>query len=91
MPESELLLLSREISLHYGLDHPHIVKLWAVLAAHKKIYMVMDYAENGNLFRYLIKRKGLNEYEACKIFYQVTEAIGFMHQNDCFHRDIKVS
>ena len=44
MSEAELLLLSREISIHYNLDHPHIIKLWGVLSTEDKLYMVMDYA-----------------------------------------------
>lgn len=47
--------------MHYQMDHPHIIKLWAVLEENNKIYMVMDYAENGNLFNYLNSKKVLSE------------------------------
>jgi len=38
--------------LHSKLDHPHIIKLWDTFVDNNKIYMVMDYAKNGSLFRY---------------------------------------
>ena len=52
MTETEKLLLEREITIHYQLDHPHIIKLWAVLKQQNKVYMVMDYAKNRSLFFY---------------------------------------
>ena len=54
------------------------------------IYMVMEYAANGNLFGYLNKKGGISEHESCRLFYQVLEAIDYMHKNDVFHRDLKV-
>lgn len=53
--------------------------------------MVMDYAEGGNLFNYLNKKKMFTEMESFKIFYQVLQAIHYMHKFDVFHRDIKVN
>ena len=50
----------------------------------------MDCAENGNLFKLLVKKKGLSEQEAFRYFYQVTDALEYMHKRNVFHRDIKV-
>ena len=50
--EIELKLIEREIKLHLELDHPHIIKLWDILYEKDKIFMVMEYAEQGNLFSY---------------------------------------
>ena len=88
--DQELLLLSREISVHHGLDHPHVIKLWGVLACEKRVYMVMDYASNGNLFRFLVQKRGLSEPQAAKYFYQIASAVRYLHGQNVFHRDIKV-
>jgi serine/threonine protein kinase len=48
--ESEVKLVEREIKLHSELDHPHIIKLWDTLREGRRIYMIMDYADGGNLF-----------------------------------------
>lgn len=50
--ETELKLVEREIKLHCEIDHPHIIKLWDTLLDGDNIYMIMEYAENGNLFYY---------------------------------------
>ena len=42
--------MEREIKLHSELDHPHIIKLWDTLREGRRIYMIMDYADGGNLF-----------------------------------------
>lgn len=48
--ESELKLVEREIRLHLEMDHPHIIKLWDALLEDEFVYMIMEYAEQGNLF-----------------------------------------
>jgi serine/threonine protein kinase len=50
--EVEWKIIEREIQIHSSLDHPHIVKLWNSLIHEDKVYMIMEYAENGNLFYY---------------------------------------
>ena len=50
--ESEVKLIEREIRLHSDLDHPHVIKLWDTIIDGESIYMVMEYAEQGNLFSY---------------------------------------
>lgn len=52
--------------------------------------MVLDYAENGNLYSYLRKQRKLKESEAFVYFYQTMLAIEYLHKNDILHRDIKV-
>jgi serine/threonine protein kinase len=43
-------LFEREIAVHSTVDHPHIVKLWDTIMEDDQLYMIMEYAENGNLF-----------------------------------------
>jgi serine/threonine protein kinase len=55
--DHELLLLEREINLHTGVDHPHIIKLWDTLIEEGTVYMIMELAENGTLFSYQTKNR----------------------------------
>lgn len=48
--KTELKIIEREIQIHSELDHPHIVKLWNSVHHDGKVYMIMEYALNGNLF-----------------------------------------
>ena len=51
-------------------------------------YLLLEYAENGNLFTYLNKHEIDNE-TLCRIFVEVCLAVEFMHNNGYIHRDIK--
>ena len=53
--------------------------------------MILDYARNGNLFSHHKAVKQFGESESFTIFYQVLEAIDYMHKKDVFHRDLKVN
>lgn len=49
----------------------------------------MEYAEGGELFDYIVKRKRLPEMEACKIFQQIISGVRHLHKNSIVHRDLK--
>lgn len=88
--EVEWKIIEREIQIHSVLDHPHIAKLWNTLVHEDKVYMIMEYAENGNLFYYQNSKIRFSEAEAFKFFFQTAKAIDYMHSLDVIHRDIKV-
>jgi serine/threonine protein kinase len=71
-------------------DHPHIIKVWDTFADDSNIYMVMEYAEMGNLFYFQNTKNIFNEAEAFKFFCQTLSAVHYLHINDIIHRDLKV-
>ena len=54
------------------------------------VYLIMEYAERGNLFHHQNTKYKFNGAEACKFFYQILRAVEYMHNEDTIHRDIKV-
>ncbi|CAG7926306.1 unnamed protein product [Penicillium olsonii] len=54
-----------------------------------KLFIAMEYLENGDLFGYLHQRPPLPETEAKEITYQILEGLGMMHENGFAHRDLK--
>lgn len=88
--EAEIQSIKREIRVHSKLDHPHIVKFHNSFQKDNTITMVLEYAERGNLYSYLRKKKRLSEFEAYSFFSQTLKAISFLHENDILHRDLKV-
>lgn len=79
----------REISLMRMADHPHIIKLHDVLESTRHIYIVLEYAPNGELFDFLVKSKCFTEDVAIDMFRQIIYAVEYLHQHKICHRDLK--
>lgn len=48
--------------------HPHIIPLYEVIETTTDIFMVTEYAESGELFDYIVLKRGLHEDEPRKLF-----------------------
>jgi 5'-AMP-activated protein kinase catalytic alpha subunit len=53
--------ISREISILKQIRHPNIVQLYEIIETSKTIFLIMEYAEGGELFDYIVKNKRLDE------------------------------
>ena len=53
--------LRREIKLHSMLNHKNVVKMMGHFVQDKKLHIILEYADNGNLFKYIRKRGYLKE------------------------------
>ncbi|XP_047308648.1 CBL-interacting serine/threonine-protein kinase 14-like [Impatiens glandulifera] len=81
-------VIKREISIMRRLNHPHIVRLFEVLATTTKIYFVMEYAQGGELFSKLTKGR-FSEDLSRRYFQQLITAVRFYHSRGVYHRDLK--
>ncbi|WEW60210.1 Protein kinase [Emydomyces testavorans] len=80
--------VEREIQYLQLLRHPHIIKLYTVIATKTDIVMVLEYAER-ELFDYLITRGKCNDEEARTFFQQIICAVEYCHRHKIVHRDLK--
>ncbi len=81
----------REIEIQTHLSHPHILRLLTYFSDEKRIYLVLEYAAGGELFRELQSQPNqrFNEVTSAKFIDQVADAIDYCHKNKVIHRDIK--
>ncbi|TMS36092.1 hypothetical protein L596_003347 [Steinernema carpocapsae] len=89
LDNENLAKIFREIEILKRLDHPNIVKLYQVMETQKMIYLVMEYAKNGEMYEFIAKQKRLNECEAREKFWQIISAIDYCHKHNIVHRDLK--
>ena len=56
-----------------------------------KVFLLMEYAEEGNLYNNLKSHRKYDESTAANYFTQVCEAIAYLHKKNICHRDLKVN
>lgn len=71
------------------LDHPFIIKLRMAFQSKTKLFMVMDYAEGGDLKGYLSRVQKLDEDVAKIYIAQIILAIESLHDHHIIYRDLK--
>ncbi|CAG0920695.1 unnamed protein product [Notodromas monacha] len=79
----------RELEIIKSLDHPNIVRIHSILERHQRIYIFMQYAENGNLLDHVKRTLGLSEPQSHVWFKQLVGGLLYLHQRDIAHRDLK--
>eukprot|EP00210_Caulerpa_lentillifera_P003735 g3568.t1 len=79
-----------EILNHRMLLHPHIIEFKEVFLTRKHLCIAMEYAPGGDLFDYVVKRKGLKEEQTRWFFQQLIIAIDYCHRMGVANRDIKL-
>ena len=86
----KLDIIYNEINIHSKLAHENIIKLYNIHEDNENIEIIMEYAENGNLYELISNEKGgLSESKAFDYFIQVVNAVYYLHNNNIIHRDIK--
>ncbi|KAL4484945.1 hypothetical protein ABPG74_020122 [Tetrahymena malaccensis] len=73
------------------LNHPNIVKVYELYIDNfsGKIHSVMELINGKEMFEVIHELGHYSELVASKIFSQILDAIAYMHQNYCCHRDLK--
>ena len=81
--------IENEIKIHSSLHHPNIIQLYGRIETKQGIILVLEYADNGNLFCMLKKNIKLREIKAYHYFANICEGIRYLHEKNLIHRDIK--
>ena len=89
LTEDTSTLIAREIEILKSLKHPNIIGLFQVVSANSAYYIVNEYMDGGDLFELISKNGRLAELRSKCIFFQLANAVDYLHENHICHRDIK--
>ncbi|RDL30753.1 Uncharacterized protein BP5553_10098 [Venustampulla echinocandica] len=79
----------REIEIQSNLRHPNILQLYGYFHDAKRIFLILEYAGKGELYKHLQREKRFPEWKAALYISQMALALKFCHKKHVIHRDIK--
>ncbi|ALC38687.1 ial [Drosophila busckii] len=81
----------REIEIQSRLKHPNILRLLTWFHDESRIYLALEIASEGELYKHLRNAPNhrFDEPRAAKYTYQVANALNYCHLNNVIHRDLK--
>jgi len=81
--------LRREIEIQAHLRHPNILRLYGYFYDQTRIYLILEFAAKGELYKELQKVGKFDEKRAAKYIRSLADALGYCHTKHVIHRDIK--
>ncbi|PVU95327.1 hypothetical protein BB561_001901 [Smittium simulii] len=81
--------LRREVEIQTHLRHPNIVRLYGYFHDEKRVYLILEYAAQGEMYKILQSKGQFTEPEAANYIAQMTNALAYLHKKHVIHRDIK--
>lgn len=83
--------LPRELQALIETKHENIIEVFDIIRANKKLYIFMEFADNGDISGYVRKHDGVRLHLGCIWFLQLTNGLVHLHDSlyTC-HRDIKL-
>ncbi|XP_028754888.1 serine/threonine-protein kinase Aurora-3-like [Neltuma alba] len=81
--------LRREMEIQTSLQHPNILRLYGWFHDAERVFLILEYAHNGELYKELRKKGHLTEKQAATYILSLTKALAYCHEKHVIHRDIK--
>jgi aurora kinase, other len=81
--------LRREIEIQCHLRHRNILRMYGYFWDAKRVYLILEYAPNGELYKQLTRRGRFSERRAALYVYSLSRALRYCHSKHVIHRDIK--
>ena len=82
--------LPRELDIWPKLNHRNIISLHECFQDSRRVYMILEFSEGGDVLRYIQNSGALPENMARTWTLQIADAVRYMHDMDVTHRDLKL-
>ena len=79
----------REIEIQSNLAHPNVLRLYGHFHDTKRIFLILEFAGRGELYKHLRKAGRFPEWQAAQYIAQMASALRYLHSKHVMHRDIK--
>ncbi|GLD98260.1 hypothetical protein PINS_up006957 [Pythium insidiosum] len=81
--------LRREIEIQSHLRHKNILRLYGYFYDAKRVYLIIEFAPQGELYKKLVKAGRFSESQSALYVQELARALLYMHSKHVIHRDIK--
>lgn len=81
--------LRREIEIQSHLRHRSILRLYGYFYDSKRVYLIIEYAPQGELYKKLVRAGRFSEKQSALYIQEMARALIYMHSKHVIHRDIK--
>lgn len=91
MSQTSDMVSDNEIKIMKKVKHVCIIKTIDIIKSHLGACLVLEYMSGGDLLNRILAspEKRLTEEQSRCVFYQMTEAVNYLHNKGITHRDIK--
>lgn len=79
----------REIEIQSNLRHPNILQLYGHFHDSKRVFLILEFAGKGELYKHLRRENRFPEWKAAQYIAQMAAALKYLHKKHVMHRDIK--
>lgn len=87
---SKIDQLRDEIRIMNAIDHNGIITLHEYYETEEEIFLILDLATGGELYKRLLAETRFNEVDTKHIVYSILEVCTYLHDMNVVHRDIKL-
>lgn len=81
--------IRREIEIQQNLRHPNVLRLYGYFHDEKRIFLMLEFAAKGELYKQLTKHGCFTEKRSSRYIDQMADALDYLHSKHVIHRDIK--
>ena len=77
------------IYIRSELRHPNVLRLYGYFHDEKRIFLMLEFAGKGELYKQLSKHGSFSEKRSSRYIDQMADALSYLHSKHVIHRDIK--